>query len=217
MNSYLFSNFWAYHNNMEQNSSVQSGPLLQLVDIIFGVIIGATLVTLVPQLVPIRLHLFETWAIYVAFLITLLSWVFYHKAVLEHGLKIDRLIIIDLSLLFLYFYILFSFNNYPHYVLSVCVVFGLYLIWTIVRDYMKKEKTQSLYEYYRSDKVNKAKLKLCRSIGIFAASVILLFLHNHFTTPNYSVVTAGGDVFDWVSLFFITILAIAYRVIPYMK
>lgn len=198
---------------MEQSSSEQPKPFLQLVDIIFGVIIGATLVTLAPKLVPIKLDVFETWAIYVAFLIILLSWVFYHKAVLEQKLKIDRLVIIDLFLLFLYFYILFSYNNFPHYVLSVFLMFGLYLVWTIIRDHIKKEESQSLCEYYRSEKKNK--VKLGRSIGIFIASVILVFLHNHFTTPNYFEVTAGDGFTDGIVLFVITCLAVLYRIIPY--
>lgn len=198
---------------MKQSSSDQPRTYLQLVDIIFGVIIGATLVTLASELVPIKLDVFETWAIYVAFLIILLSWVFYHKAVHEQELKINRLIIIDLFLLFLYFYILFSFNNYPHYVLSVSIMFGLYLVWTIIRDLIKKEKSQSLCEYYRSEKKNK--VKLGRSIGIFIASVILVFLHNHFTTPNYFEVTAGDGFTDVIVLFVIACLAVLYRIIPY--
>ena len=172
------------------------------------------MVTLASELVPIKLDVFETWAIYVAFLIILLSWVFYHKAVHEQELKINRLIIIDLFLLFLYFYILFSFNNYPHYILSVSIMFGLYLVWTIFRDHIKKEKSQSLCEYYRSEKKNK--VKLGRSIGIFIASVILVFLHNHFTTPNYFEVTAGDGFTDGIVLFVIACLAVLYRVIPYL-
>jgi len=198
---------------MEQSSPDPPRTFLQLVDIIFGVIIGATLVTLAPQLVPIRLDLFQTWAIYVAFLITLLSWIFYHKAVHEQGLELDKLIIFDLVLLFLYFYILFSYNNFPHYVLATCVMFGVYLIWTIVRDHMKKKSNQSLIKYYKSDK--KHQLKLSRSIGIFTASVILLFLYNHFTTPNYYEITPGDGGVDGVVLIVIAFLAVMYRVIPY--
>ena len=198
---------------MKQSSSDQPKTYLQLVDIIFGVIIGATLVTLAPKLVPIKLDVFETWAIYIAFLIIVLSWVFYHKAVHEQELKINSLVTIDLFLLFLYFYILFSFNNFPHYVLSVSIMFGLYLVWTIVRDYIKKEKSGSLCEYYRSEKKNK--VKLGRSIGIFIASVILVFLHNHFTTPNYFEVTAGDGFTDLIVLFVIACLAVLYRIIPY--
>jgi len=198
---------------MKQSSSDKPTPLLQLVDIIFGVIIGATMVTLAPQLVPINLNEFDTWTIYVAFLIILLSWVFYHKAVHEQGLELNRLIIIDLLLLFLYFYILFSYNNYPHYVFATSIMFGLYLIWTIVRDHMKKEETQSLIKYYKSDKKNQ--VKLGRSIGIFITSVILLFLYNYFKTPNYSEQTAGDGAADGVVLLVIAFLTVMYRVIPY--
>jgi len=200
---------------MEPISPEPPRTFLQLVDIIFGVIIGATLVSLATELVPIKLDLFDTWAIYVAFLIILLSWIFYHKAVHEQKLELNKLIIFDLILLFLYFYILFSFNNFPHYVFATCIMFGVYLTWTIIRDSMKKNSSQSLINYYKSDK--KHQLKLGRSIGIFVASVILLFLHNHFTTPNYSEITPGDGGVDGVVLLVIAFLAVMYRVIPYFS
>ena len=198
---------------MSRDTSIETKVYLTLVDVIFGVLIAATLVTLSPQLVPIKLELFETWAIYVAFLIILLSWIFYHKAIFEQELKMDVMIIIDLFLLFLYFYILFSFNNFPHYVLTVSIMFALYLVWTIVRDYHKKNSDQTLIQYYKSNTKNQ--LKLCRSIGIFVASVILVILHYYFTTPNYFEMTSGVEIADYLALLIIALLAIFYRAIPY--
>jgi len=197
---------------MTSEPAVDTKIYLTLVDIIFGVLIGATLVTLAPQLVPVKLQLFETWSIYVAFLIIILSWIFYHKAVFEQELKIDLMIIIDLFLLFLYFYILFSYNNFPHYVVAVTIMFGLYLLWTIVRDYGKKKK-KTFVEYYKSDIKNQ--LKLGRSIGIFVASVILLILYNYFTAPDYSVETVGDEIADSIVLGIIALFACLYRAIPY--
>ena len=199
---------------MSREPSTDTKVYLTLVDVIFGVLIAATLVTLAEDLVPIKLELFNTWAIYVAFLIILLSWIFYHKAVFEQELKMNQVIIIDLSLLFLYFYILFSFNNFPHYVLVVSIMFGLYVVWTIVRDNDKRKRSkQTLTQYYNSDAKNK--LKLCRSIGIFVASVILVILHYSSTTPNYLEMTEGGEIADYLALGVIALLAIFYRAIPY--
>ncbi len=197
---------------VKAESVLEGGVYLSLVDIIFGVLIGGALLTLKDELVPIELEHFETWSIYVSFLIILLSWVFYHKAVFEQGLKISKVLIIDLFLLFLYFYILFSFENFSDYVISVTVMFGLYMLWSLVRDFNNKNKNESWAEYYKS---GKNQLKRSRAIGIFLASILLLILHYAITTTNYYQVKTGEGIVDSITLFLITSFAILYRIIPY--
>ena len=82
----------------------ETNIFLSLIDIIFGVLIGATFVSFSGELVPPK-PTFDTAALFVAFYIIILSWVFFHKAIVSQQLKIGYMLIIDLLLLYFYFVI----------------------------------------------------------------------------------------------------------------
>ena len=91
-------------------------------------------------------------------------------------------------------------------------MFGLYMLWSLVRDFTQKNKNESWTKYYKS---GKNQLKRSRAIGIFLASILLLILHYVITTPNYYQVKTGEGIVDSITLFFIASFAILYRMIPY--
>ncbi len=199
---------------MNQSSSEQPKTLVTLIDIIFGIIIGASFISFNKILVPLQLD-FDIASLAVAFFIITSSWIFWHRAIKTQEIHIEWLIIIDLFLLYVYFYILFSYNNFPHYVAAVCIMFCTYLIWTVFRDIKERKIGESVNDFYNKNKDKK--FKLARAIGIFFVSAILLIINYMTTQPDYfsEKKIPGGTDIDIVILILIFLLAVSYRALGY--
>lgn len=198
---------------MKQSSSDQSKIYLPLIDIIFGVIIGASFISLSKNLVPVKSTLtpfyldFEQFTIGTAYLIIILSWIFYHEAVKKREPQLNLRFAIDLILLYLYFYILFSFEKISDYVFTVLLMFLLYLAWSVKRD--SEEWIEKNWKKYYSVKLNL--IKLIRTIGISICSLVLWIIYDNLTVEELNQEVLLGLNSDWLAIIFIMIFVIAYR------
>jgi Na+/H+ antiporter NhaD/arsenite permease-like protein len=139
------------------NSSNGSGPPLtrihlDLIDIVFGVIVGVSFTDFRELLVPFSIK-FETFTLFLAYVTVIGSWIGYHRAInKETDEKPDDSVvrlIIDLVILYLYFYLIYSINNFLTVLMVLPTIFGCYLLWAIARDYEFNKKFKEKGEKIR--------------------------------------------------------------------
>jgi hypothetical protein len=85
---------------------------LDLIDIVFGVIIGVSFTDFKQILVPIALK-FETFTLLLAYVTVVGSWIGYHIAIDKKADTSVFRFITDLIILYLYFYLIYSIQNFP--------------------------------------------------------------------------------------------------------
>src|SRR5690348_362257 len=101
---------------------------LDLVDIIFGIIIGVSFT----QFVPLTLH-FKTFTIILAYTMVVGSWVGYHAA-MKSSYKGSYRFFIDLILLYLYNYLINSVEDFFTMLVIFSIIFFFYLLWSYRRS-----------------------------------------------------------------------------------
>lgn len=186
-------------NNL--NHQEMSKIYLNLADVIFGVIIAASFIDFKNILVPFTFS-FETMMLLVAYIVVVLSWIGYHKAVAEKPHKNLLRFVIDLWLLFFYFYLIFT-QEFKDFLIVHAIIFGLYLLWVIIRH---KE-----YPPSNSEK-NLAKIKIIRSIITFLASVLIVITFT-FIPIQIGIEFYSADIINWIYLFGILALNVFYRLL----
>ena len=114
----------------EESSGKVTQVYVSFIDVLFGVVVGISFV----QFVPITLE-FKTFTALLAYATVVASWVGYHKA-LSNGS--DKYIgpsrfVIDIILLYLYYYLISSFNNFPLMLFIFPIIFVFYVLWELSR------------------------------------------------------------------------------------
>lgn len=112
------------------------------IDVLFSVVVGISFA----QFVPITLE-FKSFTAILAYATVVASWVGYHKA---FGSGSDKYkgpyrFVIDIILLYLYYYLINSFNNFPLMLVILPIIFGFYLLWELCRLIELQKKNESRY------------------------------------------------------------------------
>lgn len=175
---------------------------LDLADVIFGVIIAASFLSFQSTLVPFKFN-FTSMMLLSAYFTVVLSWIGYHKAVEDKPHKNVSRFVIDLILLYFYFYLIFT-NNIKDFLGVLAAIFLLYLIWVVLRnnEYKKETQEQRRQEHF----------KIIRSSIFFLAFIILWGYYRTYLQGNGDEFL-GGKLVDWFMLIIATSLNILYRVI----
>ena len=176
---------------------------LRLADIIFGVIIAASFISFREDLIPFDFS-FRNMMLLVSYLIVVLSWVGYHKAVAEKPHKGWTRFAIDLVLLFLYFYLIFT-ENVEEFLLVTIGMFFLYLLWVAKRkfEYPPKPGHESRLE----------SAKIYRSLAAFIISTIMYNLYVIYVPTNPTWIFYDAEVIDWLAIISVLILNVVYRIV----
>src|SRR5690349_564151 len=128
----------------ENKITITSKVYIGFIDVLFGVIVGVSFTDFRAILVPIILK-FETFTLLLAYVTVIGSWIGYHIAIEN---KPDRSVyrfIVDLIILYLYFYLIYSVQNFNVVVMMLPVIFGFYIIWDFTR--VMEDYNDKLREY----------------------------------------------------------------------
>jgi len=175
---------------------------LRLADVIFGVIIAASFFQFQDDLVPFVFS-FNTMMLLVAYIIVVLSWIGYHKAVEDKPHKDWSRFVIDLVLLFLYFQLIFT-RNLEDFIWTNMLIFGLYLVWVIKRRFeYKPEEGKETTEI----------IKIIRSVVIFIVLIGLYYFYSNMEVDNSVEIFFGNSISEWGFLGTVLVINLVYRII----
>jgi hypothetical protein len=139
----------------------------------------------------------------VAYVVVVLSWIGYHKAVEDKPHKDWSRFVIDLILLFLYFQLIFT-RNLEDFIFTNLLIFGFYLVWVIKRRFeykpKKEEKTIEI-------------LKIIRSSVTVIVFIVLYLYHSNTILDNSIEKIHGANFLEWIFLAIVLITNITYRII----
>jgi len=171
---------------------------IDLVDILFGIIIGTSFT----QFFPISLN-FQAFAVFLAYMTVIGSWVGYHRAIIKSKDKKSELrFIIDLVLLYFYAYLIFSVNDFPSMVTIFPIIFFLYFIWSFARS--KETDEPFRWESYSNNK------NFVFTFLFFIQFMLYIVFHERF---KGSFVVIDAPLLDWLTLFISMAMIIIYRVL----
>lgn len=109
------------------------------IDVLFGVVVGISFA----QFVPLTLE-FKTFTAILAYATVVASWVGYHTAFRKGSDDYSGpyRFVIDIILLYLYYYLINSSNNFPLMLAIFPFIFGFYVLWELSRllELGKKKK-----------------------------------------------------------------------------
>jgi hypothetical protein len=115
---------------MAENPGKVTQVYIGFVDILFGVVVGISFA----QFVPITLE-FKTFTAILAYSTVVASWVGFHKGFKSGSddYKGPYRFVIDIILLYLYYYLINSFNDFPLMLVILPIIFGFYVLWELRR------------------------------------------------------------------------------------
>lgn len=178
---------------MAKSGSNVTQVYVSFIEVLFGVVVGISFA----QFVPITLES-KTFTALLAYATVVASWVGYHKA-LRNGSD-DYIgpyrFVIDIILLYLYYYLINSFNDFPLMLVIFPIIFGFYVLWELSR----------LIEKWWKCKKNEPKNRIKWNIIFLILFLIQLAVYSYF--PNLSGQVWFQRVF-WIASM---IMIIVYRI-----
>lgn len=129
---------------MAQSPGKVTQVYVGFIDVLFGVVVGVSFA----QFVPITLE-FKTFTAILAYATVVASWVGYHKAFRSGS---DDYIgpyrfVFDIILLYLYYYLINSFNNFPLMLVIFPIIFGFYVLWESSRLIELRKKNEPKFRF----------------------------------------------------------------------
>jgi hypothetical protein len=182
---------------------------LDLIDIVFGVIVGVSFTDFREILVPISIK-FETFTLLLAYVTVIGSWIGYHRAINRKPDESVVRFIIDLIILYLYFYLIYSIRDFLTVIMVLPTIFGFYTIWAIVRDIEFKKKGESVPKgvIYNSTLGRSSSKKNTVFLILFIVQLIIyLALGNNLQRP----MLLDAPLFYWFVLISSISMMIIYR------
>jgi len=181
----------------------RSGIYVIAIQIIFGVVIGVSLINYNAELVPITFS-FEQGMVLVAFSTVIASLVGYSISVKARPHRNFSRFVIDLILLYFYFQLIYSpLQNFEYFLLWFPLIFGLYVLWQYLQAKEYKSISAKNFRF---------------SIGIFVSFVIICIAYYFHPNKiqNLSIEVSKLDygqagVIEGVILGVVFLLVILYR------
>jgi hypothetical protein len=182
---------------------------LDLIDIVFGVIVGVSFTDFRDILVPISVK-FETFTLLLAYVTVIGSWIGYHRAINKKPDESAVRFIIDLIILYLYFYLIYSITDFFTVLAILPLIFGLYTIWAVTRDLAFKKRGEIVRRGVIYDSTlgkSSSKKNTIFFILFLAQFLIYLFFGNSFQQP----VILAAPLFNWLLLISGITMLVIYR------
>ena len=144
-----------------------SDVYVHFVDILFAVVLGQSFVLLSAKLgnwlVNLGSYLLQVLTMLLVYGLVITSWVGYHRSVKAYPIRNPLRFIVDIILLFLYYFAFVSVEDFGRVILLFLATFVAYVIWDFLR----------VTEYW-SDSGNRT--VIVKRCGVSVAFVVMLYL-----------------------------------------
>ena len=178
-----------------------------LVDVLFAVILGQSFALhrseqgFKPYITQPLENAFVVATLLLAYGLVITSWIGYHKSVQAYPVRSPFRFVIDVSLLFLYYFAFVNISNFEAFILILFCCFLLYSGWDATR----------IYEYFDKLKQSKSKWfshELLKRLIISIVFAVVFFV----TTWTYPLcIGTIGEGTKWAYFALVTFLLILYR------
>lgn len=139
-----------------------SDRLVSLVDIVFGVVFGLSIPTVFGSdtniTIPnswVNILTISNFALFVAYISIILSWIGYHKAMEQYPFKIgvggSRRFFMDLAIVFLYAVLIYARSNTLLYLAIFPIIYLFYLAWDVMLNHEYRThatSTRTTFKYF---------------------------------------------------------------------
>jgi succinate dehydrogenase hydrophobic anchor subunit len=175
------------------------------IDVLFAVVLGQTFVLLAAP------EYYSTWfaspfqnafglaTLILVYALVITSWVGYHQSVENYPLKSVGRFLIDIVLLFLYYFAFANAKNFGAVLIAIALSFFAYMLWDSVRLYENREN------------LNKDLWKRLLVSIIFAALYLIITVLYGYAIGN---IAAG---IEWLFLGVSVTFLVAYRILKWYK